>query len=106
MRPKSKTPATQAAAIRTLKVLKLLKGYALTGLSNGQITQALSLTPSAVTLSLNSLELEGLVVQLEGGRYAHSVAMLQIAQAHANHVNHMQNHINEMNARVAAGAYN
>ena len=106
MRPKSKTPTTQAAAIRTLKVLKLLKGHALTGLSNGQIAQALDLTPSAVTLSLNSLESEGLVAQLENGRYTHSIAMLQIAQAHADHVNRMQNRINEINARVAAGAYN
>ncbi len=106
MRQKSKTPTTQVVALRTLEVLKLLKGHTLTGLSNGQIADALSLTPSAVSLALNSLEATGLAAKLENGRYAHSVGMLQIAQAHADHIGRMQGKINEINARIHAGAYN
>ena len=106
MRSKGKTPTTQVVAMRTLEVLKLLRGHTLTGLSNGQIAQALGFTPSAVSLALNSLESAGLAAKLENGRYAHSVGMLQIAQAHADHIGRMQGQINEINARIHAGAFN
>jgi DNA-binding IclR family transcriptional regulator len=104
MRQKNATSNTQSTAIRALKILTMLKGHTLTGLSNKQLAEALSEAPSAIALSLNSLESEGYVSQLENGRYAHSVALLQIAEAHRSHVERFQGRINEMNARIHAGA--
>lgn len=106
MRTKSETPTVQSTAQRALQILKVLRGHTITGLSNKQLADALGAQPSAITLSLNTLEAEGFVIQLENGRYAHSVALLQIAQAHADHVTRMQSRISELNARVAAGAMN
>lgn len=104
MRQKNATSNTQSTAIRALKILLLMKGHTLTGLSNKQLAESLDEAPSAIALSLNSLESEGFVAQLENGRYAHSVALLQIAEAHRQHVERFQGRINEMTARIHAGA--
>ncbi|SFQ51674.1 hypothetical protein SAMN05216177_1271, partial [Ectopseudomonas toyotomiensis] len=47
---------------------------------------------------------EGLAVKLDNGRFAPSIALLQIAQAHANEMGAAQHRINEINQRVLAGA--
>ncbi len=47
---------------------------------------------------------EGLAVKLDTGRFAPGVALLQIAQAHAEEMARMQGRINEINQRVLAGA--
>lgn len=89
---------------RTLKVLKALKGYTLTGLSNGDIAKMINESPVNVTRSLQTLIEEGLVIKLDNGLFAHSVQMLQIAQAHAIHITQMQEQITEINQRIVAGA--
>lgn len=89
---------------RTLKVLKALKGYTLTGLSNGDIAKMIDESPVNVTRSLQSLIEEGLVIKLDNGLFAHSVQMLQIAQAHAVHITQIQDQITEINQRITAGA--
>ena len=92
------------SGIRTLKVLKALKGYTLTGLSNGDIAKMINESPVNVTRSLQTLIEEGLVIKLDNGLFAHSVQMLQIAQAHAIHITQMQEQITEINQRIVAGA--
>ena len=89
---------------RALRVLKALKGYTLTGLSNGDIAKMINESPVNVTRSLQTLIEEGLVIKLDNGLFAHSVQMLQIAQAHAVHISKMQDQINEINQRITAGA--
>lgn len=91
------------SASRTLKVLKALKGYTLTGLSNGDIAKKIDDSPVNVTRSLQTLIEEGLVIKLDNGLFAHSVQMLQIAQAHAIHFNKMHDQMNEMTQRITAG---
>lgn len=89
---------------RILKVLKVLKGYTLTGLSNGDIAKMINESPVNVTRSLQTLIEEGLVIKLDNGLFAHSVQMLQIAQAHAIHITKMQDQITEINQRITAGS--
>ena len=96
-------PAT--ATIRALRVLKALKGHSLTGLSNGEIAAAINDTAPNVTRALAVLVEEGLAIKLDNGRYAHSIQMLQIAQAHHNHINQITTRAAEMNQRIAAGSY-
>ena len=99
------TLATTNAA-RVLKVLIALKGHTITGLSNQDLARGLNESPSAITRALQNLIEAGLAVKLDNGRFAHSVQMLQIAQAHAQHVVQLQNRISEVNQRIAAGALN
>lgn len=103
MRTKSDTPRTWTTAIHVLRVLKALKGHTITGISNKQLSTYLCIDSSLVSIALNTLESEGLAVQLENGRYAHSIEVLQIAQAHAEHVARMQDRINDINTRIQAG---
>ena len=89
---------------RLLKVLKALKGHSFTGVSNKELADALDLKPAQVSRDLEDLMAEGLVMKLDNGRFAHSVQMLQIAQAYSNQVVRLQQHILEMNQRIEAGA--
>lgn len=104
MRTKNESPRTQATAVRALQVLKALKGHTLTGLSNKYLADTLGCTPSEISLSLNTLEAEGLVTKLDNGRYAHSVQMLQIAHAHATHINQLQNKILNINTSIVGAS--
>jgi len=95
---------TYTSARKVLRVLKALKGRTLTGISNKELCAQLSLPPSAVTLSVDTLIAEGLAQRLPDGRFALSIAALQIAQSHANEMERAMAHIQETNARIAAGA--
>jgi DNA-binding IclR family transcriptional regulator len=96
--------ATWASARRVLRVLKALKGQSVHGLSNAQLAEGLGETPTNICRALSVLEDEGLVTRLETGRWAHSVVLLQIAQAHANAMSTASDRLLEINRRVAAGA--
>ncbi|XKM14266.1 helix-turn-helix domain-containing protein [Orbaceae bacterium ac157xtp] len=96
-------PQISTSASRALRVLKALKGYTLTGLSNGDIAKMIDESPVNVTRALQTLIEEGLVIKLDNGLFAHSVQMLQIAQAHAIHITKMQDQMTEINQRIAAG---
>lgn len=87
-----------------LRVLKVLRGHTLNGLSNGQLAQATGYGASAITRIMAALIDEGLAEKREDGRFALSVGMLQIAQAYALEIDKAQEKINEMTRRVAAGA--
>ncbi|MCY1396649.1 hypothetical protein D9M71_116280 [compost metagenome] len=95
---------TNDSAARVLRVLKALRGHTLTGLSNGELARALGESPANITRYVNTLIAEGLAERRDDGRFAHSIQMLQIAQAHAEHASRMQERINEINRRIAAGS--
>lgn len=95
---------SQQSAQRALRILKALRGHTFTGASNSEIATSLGLSPSNVSRSLDVLVEEGFVVRLDNGRYAHSVALLQIAQAHADHTLRLQARMSETAQRIAAGA--
>lgn len=97
-------PRTNDTALRALRVLKALKGHSLMGLSNGELAKALDESPANITRYLSTLVDSGLATKLDTGRYAPGIALLQIAQAHANEMANAQNRINEINQRVLAGA--
>lgn len=93
-----------SSARRALRVLKALKGHSMTGLSNKELADGLGETPTNITRALQELEAEGLAAKLDSGRWAHSVAMLQIAHAHQSHMAGLQDRMTEMTRRVAVGA--
>lgn len=97
---------TVSAAARVLRALKALKGHTVTGLSNTELSHLTQDSPSNISRAMQTLVEEGLVVKLENGRFAHSVGMLQIAQAHAEHTARLTNRIQEINQRISAGSMN
>ncbi|WP_368762663.1 HTH domain-containing protein [Klebsiella michiganensis] len=99
-----KKTGVSTSARRTLLVLIALKGHTMTGLSNGELAKALNVSPANISRDLATLVESGLVIQLDNGRYAHSVQMLQIATAHAEHMSRLQARMNETNQRILAGS--
>lgn len=97
---------TVSAAARVLRVLKALKGHTVTGLSNTELAQLTGDSPSNITRAMQTLIEEGLAVKLDNGRFAHSVGVLQIAQAHAEHMVRLQGRMQEINQRIASGSMN
>lgn len=97
-------PRISESALRVLRVMKALKGHTLHGLSNSELAKALSESPANITRCMDTLIEAGLATRLETGRFAPGIALLQIAQAHANEMAHAQSRINEINQRVLAGA--
>jgi DNA-binding IclR family transcriptional regulator len=93
------------AGLRVLNTLKALRGQSLNGLSNSELANRLQDSKANVNRSVNTLIAAGLAVRLDSGRFALSVAMLQIAQAHADEMARAQNRIHELNQRVLAGAH-
>lgn len=100
--PRSKT---SQSGTRVLRVLDALKGHSLTGVSNSELARALGESPATINRVLNTLIDAGFAIKLDNGRFAHSVKLLQIAQAHANEMARSQGRINELTQRVAAGAH-
>ncbi|WP_140921059.1 helix-turn-helix domain-containing protein [Limnobaculum xujianqingii] len=94
---------TSTSGSRVLRVLKAIKGYTLTGISNSAIAEAIDDSPSNVSRAMSVLIEEGLVIKLDNGLFAHSTEMLRIAQAHAEHVANLQNRIQETNQRIMSG---
>lgn len=93
-----------SSALKALTVLKALKGHTLVGLSNNELATALGETPTTINRCLNTLIEAGLATKLDTGRFALSVGMLQIAQAHANEMSRATDRINELQQRIHAGS--
>jgi DNA-binding IclR family transcriptional regulator len=89
---------------RALRILKAMRGATFTGVSNAELAKALGETAPNVSRALDVLVDEGFAVRLDNGRYAHSIALLQIAQAHADHAARLQQRLTETAQRIAAGA--
>ncbi|ODC03216.1 IclR family transcriptional regulator [Terasakiispira papahanaumokuakeensis] len=97
------TTRISSSGLKVLRVLKALKGHSLSGLSNSDLAKALNESPATINRCCNTLIAEGLAIQLETGRYALSVAALQIAQAHSTEMARASHRIDELTQRVAAG---
>lgn len=95
---------TSNSGARVLRVLHALRGKSMTGVSNGELAKALGESPATINRCMNTLISEGFATQLENGRFAMSVKMLQIAQAHASEMAKAQSRIDELTQRVNAGA--
>lgn len=91
---------------RALRIIKLLKGRSLTGLSNKEIAEALNENAVNISRATNILIDEGLVTKLDNGRFALGIQLLQIATAHANECNAAIDRVQQLNQRIAAGAMN
>ncbi len=98
-----KTSTTQASVRRALRIIKALKGQALTGLSNSELAQHLQESPVNITRATQVLVDEGMLIKLESGRYALSSQLLHIAQLHAIEMQTAQDRLNEMQQRLMAG---
>ena len=85
---------------RVLRVLKALDAHPIIGVSNKEIADGLGISPTHVTRDLNDLIAEGLVVKLDNGNFAYSVAMLQIAERFRQQQENMQAKLAELNQRV------
>jgi DNA-binding IclR family transcriptional regulator len=92
------------SGLKCLKVLFALKGRSLNGVSNGDLAKGLNESPATINRCLNTLITSGAAIKLDSGRYALSVAMLQVAQCHAEEMSTTTNRINELNQRIAAGS--
>lgn len=97
-------PRTNDSALRVLRAMKALGGHSLHGLSNGELAKGLGESPANITRYMSTLIEAGFATKLDTGRFAPSIALLQLAQSHVNEVSLAQNRINEINQRVAAGA--
>lgn len=93
-----------SASVRVLRVLKALKGHTVTELSNSELAALTQDSPSNITRAMQTLIEEGLALKLDNGRFAHSVGVLQIAQAHAEHMARLTGRMQEINQRIAAGS--
>lgn len=93
-----------ASALRCLEILKLLKGRSLTGLTTSDIARALAISLSTASRDLATLVASGLVAQLDGDKYALSVAMLGIAEAHRLEMARARSRVDELDQRVSAAA--
>ena len=98
------SPATINSALKVLQVWEALKGHTITGLSNTEIVAATGQSAPNVSRALNTLVEGGYVIRYESGRYAHGLKTLQIAQAHANHMQQIRARADELDQRIAAGA--
>lgn len=89
---------------RTLRILNVLKGKTLSGLSNTEIAAATKIPAPTVTRILAVMVEENFCMQLDNGRYALSVRMLGIAQAHADELDRGQTRMAELKHGVLASA--
>ena len=90
-------------ARRALRAVMAMRGTTLTGISNNELAQAMGDSAPNVSRTLQVLVDEGFATKLDNGRYAPSIALLQIAQAHAEHMARMQARLTEVQQRIAAG---
>ncbi|EDS5484508.1 helix-turn-helix domain-containing protein [Salmonella enterica subsp. enterica] len=91
---------------RGLRILKVLKGKSLNGLSNRELAKALGESEANISRAMGVLVEEGMVQRLETGRYTPGMQLLYIAQAFSNEMAAGQARIAELNQRVLTGSKN
>lgn len=91
-------------AVRVLHILNALKGHSLDGKSLREVAQQTKIPEPTVTRILATMIAENYALQLDNGRYALSVRMLGIAQAHFDELNRGEAKLSELRHRVAASA--
>lgn len=96
---------SNATVRRVCRILRVLQGYALEGLSLTEVAKALKEpNPSTVLRTLETMAEESMVIKLDSGRWALSVLMLQIAAATEAEINRKSLRLNELKQRIAAGS--
>ncbi|EDS5484648.1 helix-turn-helix domain-containing protein [Salmonella enterica subsp. enterica] len=91
---------------RGLRILKVLKGKSLNGLSNRELAKALGESEANISRAMGVLVEEGMVQRLETGRYTPGMQLLYIAQSFSNEMAAGQARIAELNQRVLVGSKN
>jgi len=95
---------TNAATLRCLRIVEIMAGRVLDGLSNKELADALGSPPPTVSRDLATLQAAGWVQRLETGRWSLTPRPLQIAQAYSNQVERNTLRIAQLNQRIVAGA--
>jgi len=90
-------------ARRATGIIRALRGTTFTGVSNRDIAEALGESASNVTRMLQVLIDEGFVQRIDAKRYTLGIALLQIAQAHADETARLTARIEETNQRLTKG---
>ncbi|GFM37707.1 helix-turn-helix domain-containing protein [Desulfovibrio psychrotolerans] len=93
-----------AATLRCLRIVEMMAGRVLDGLSNKDLADALRCPPPTVSRDLDTLMRAGWVQRLETGRWSLTPRPLQVAQAYSNHVTRTTTRIAELNQRIVSGA--
>lgn len=89
---------------RGLRVLRALKGHSLNGIRNADLAVLTGESPAFITRAMDTLIAEGFAARVHEGRFALSISMLQIAQGHATEMAAAADRIQEVSARINAGA--
>lgn len=95
---------TSSALAKGLTVIKALRGHSLNGLSNNDLVKATGESAATINRTLNTLIDAGFAEKMPSGRFSLSVAILGLAQAHAQEMANATDKINELNQRIAANA--
>lgn len=91
---------------RALRIISALKGRTFSGVSNKELAEAIGDSAVNVSRTLKVLIEEGFVVKLtETGRFALSMRVLQIAEAHCRETEKIQARMTEINQRTHAGSF-
>lgn len=98
------SPRVNETALRVLRVMKALRGHSLHGLSNAELAKGLNESPANITRYMATLIEAGLATRLDTGRFAPGIALLQIAQSHANEMDSARRRMDEIGQRVLAGS--
>lgn len=98
------TDKNNAAVRRCFRIVEIMAGRVLDGLSNKELADALHSPPPTVSRDLKTLQDIGWVQRLENGRWSLTTQPLKVAQACSNHFTSTITRIAELNQRVVAGA--
>jgi DNA-binding IclR family transcriptional regulator len=94
------------SARRALRILSILQGHSLDGLSNGEIAKALGESPANVSRAVDVLVDEGFATRLDTGRVGLGIKLAQIGVRHLNELELAERRIKELKQRTMAGAVN
>jgi DNA-binding IclR family transcriptional regulator len=98
------TEKTNAAVHRCFRIVEIMAGRVLDGLSNKELADALHSPPPTISRDLKTLQDIGWVQRLENGRWSLTTQPLKVAQAYSNHVTRTTTRIAELNQRIVSGA--
>lgn len=99
------TDYTHAGQQRILRLINVLAGHEITGISPADISAETKVLPSTVTRDLDNLRSAGFAEQVpETGRWRLSPQMVQIALRHMTALDRAQSRLDEVRNRFSRGA--
>ena len=93
-----------AAAARVLRIMALLPGHALTGISNKALSEALKTSPTNISRALKTMEQEGFATCLDNGLWGPTVKLLAMCMAHAQHTENIKRRADELQQQAFSRA--